>query len=436
MNFGSKTKLPASDDVKARISLKDLFEADGHILKRCGSSYVCQSPFNKEKTPSCYVHEDKGYFKCFSSGVGGDCFTYWMVTREASFHSALQALAPRAGFIIGIEAPAASPKPVIVRDQAEEVLAAPLDDGQFNYWMEACAQLKQNGAEIERIAVWRGYEPQLVFWAAERGLMGLMPYYGVQREAFLVERPEPPSGNHVPVGWHIRLGPHTPGNENPKASWRFHPKGIGSWPFLVGSISDSRGLVCLEGQWDALAFIQLMKYHVEWPEKHTAVLGMRGATSWKKFLQHYPIPKEAILVGISDRDAAGAGWAAQGGFYDKAAEKVKRVLGYWPAPESGGKDFNDLLKAGTLDRDLILHMLRTKLGKKKTLKRETFLSWCRKMVHRDDNVGRAARAVIVDKLKPKGRRPFKEWQRHWDRLQLSVEEVQMMTIAWNEWARS
>ncbi|MFZ4696286.1 MAG: CHC2 zinc finger domain-containing protein, partial [Verrucomicrobiia bacterium] len=101
-----------ASEVKARISLRDLFERDGHVLKRSGASLVCLSPFGQEKTPSCYVHEKEGFFKCFSSGLGGDCFVYWQNTRKCDFSAAIEALAAIAGV-----APGLTPGPVVMVKQ-------------------------------------------------------------------------------------------------------------------------------------------------------------------------------------------------------------------------------------------------------------------------------------------------------------------------------
>ena len=47
-----------ASEVKARISLRGLFERDGHVLKRSGADLVCLSPFGQEKAPSCHLHEE------------------------------------------------------------------------------------------------------------------------------------------------------------------------------------------------------------------------------------------------------------------------------------------------------------------------------------------------------------------------------------------
>jgi hypothetical protein len=449
--------------VKSRISLKALFERDGHVLKRSGNSYVCNSPFNKEKTASCHVHEDQGYFKCFSSGVGGDCFNYWMATHNATFLEALEALAVMAGMAAG--SVRTLPPPVKRYERADgEELAPRLDEKALQRWLEAAAALARNEAECERIAKWRGIQPLTVKWAAERGLMAMMPYYGIAREAFLVERPEvtvsgetPNSkiqapnkiensnskkqnpaadgGLMIPIGWHVRLGPFTAGNEHAKASWRFAPKGIGSFPFVAGDVATARGLIVLEGQWDALAFIDLLGWHEQW-QPHTAVIGMRGATSWKKFLAHFPLAKEAVLVTISDRDAAGEGWNKKGGFYEQAERRCRRVIAYRPTADSGGKDFNDLTKAGVIRREALVYALQNKLAKTRQRQRMSFLKFCKAMVHRDDTVGAAARTVLVDKGRPRRSRRLRDWQRHWDSLHLDAGERAGLEAIWHEWILS
>lgn len=66
-------------------------------LRRSGRSLVGLSPFTKEKTPSFYVHPDKGTFYCFSTSQGGDIFTYVMLTKGMNFAEAVGALAQKAG---------------------------------------------------------------------------------------------------------------------------------------------------------------------------------------------------------------------------------------------------------------------------------------------------------------------------------------------------
>ena len=52
-------------ELKDRIDLHDLVSRYVQ-LKKSGASWVGLSPFNQEKTPSFYVHPQKGFFNCFS----------------------------------------------------------------------------------------------------------------------------------------------------------------------------------------------------------------------------------------------------------------------------------------------------------------------------------------------------------------------------------
>ena len=70
----------------------DLVEVAGSVvqLKRVGSNFRGLSPFKKEKTPSFYVHPDKQFFKCFSTGTGGDVFRFLMMTEGLDFPAAVR----------------------------------------------------------------------------------------------------------------------------------------------------------------------------------------------------------------------------------------------------------------------------------------------------------------------------------------------------------
>jgi len=84
----------------------DLVEVAGSVvqLKRVGTNFRGLSPFKKEKTPSFYVHPDKQFFKCFSTGSGGDVFRFLMMTEGLDFPAAVRRLAERAGLHIEDEA--------------------------------------------------------------------------------------------------------------------------------------------------------------------------------------------------------------------------------------------------------------------------------------------------------------------------------------------
>ena len=82
------------NELKARIDLYDVVSPYVQ-LKKSGSSWVGLSPFSQEKSPSFYVHPDKGFFKCFSSGEGGDAISFIQKIENLEFPEALEFLAQR-----------------------------------------------------------------------------------------------------------------------------------------------------------------------------------------------------------------------------------------------------------------------------------------------------------------------------------------------------
>jgi DNA primase len=66
-------------------------------LKRQGREWVGLSPFNKERTPSFYVNDEKAFWHDFSSGKSGDVIGFLQETERLSFPEAVERLAEEAG---------------------------------------------------------------------------------------------------------------------------------------------------------------------------------------------------------------------------------------------------------------------------------------------------------------------------------------------------
>lgn len=79
-------------ELKSRTTLSALIGASVS-LKRQGREYVGLSPFNKEKSPSFYVNDEKQFYHCFSSGKHGDAITFLMDVERLSFPEAVEKLA-------------------------------------------------------------------------------------------------------------------------------------------------------------------------------------------------------------------------------------------------------------------------------------------------------------------------------------------------------
>lgn len=416
-------------EIKDRLDLAELFRRDGHELRRAGGNFFCRCPFHEEKTASCKVGESR--FKCFGCSASGDVFDYWERSRGLSARDAFDELARVAGVaeeVPGFHKPHSTPRP---KPKPQDEKPDPLTSAEIAEWMADTRRLAGQPGEIGRIAAWRGISEDTVRWAAGHGIMGLRHYYGAWREAFLVEAPDAPSGPATPVSVHIRLAPHTRGNPHPKQSWRFTPSGRGSWPLVIGSVPRAASLFLVEGQWDALALIDVMGWSARWPDD-LAVVAMRGASSFPKFLHHYALHEKATAFAIADADAAGSRWYEPGGFIESLQDRVSRVHSYLPG--ESGRDLNDLVRAGLTRADL-LSLLYAKLRdpRRSTPSGPTFLIWCRRHKDAPGGLGRAARCVIADKGRPKGRRPLKAWKRHWRKLELSEDLVSDLLDAWATW---
>ncbi|HEX8829228.1 MAG TPA: DNA primase [Xanthobacteraceae bacterium] len=94
-----RARLPVSEVVGRRVK-----------LRKAGREWKGLSPFNKEKTPSFFVNDQKAMWFDFSSGKNGNIFDFLMLTEGVSFPEAVERLAQQAGV----------PLPVMTREAAAQ----------------------------------------------------------------------------------------------------------------------------------------------------------------------------------------------------------------------------------------------------------------------------------------------------------------------------
>lgn len=83
---------PIADVVGERVS-----------LVRAGNDYKCVCPFHPDNNPSMYVHPDRGFFKCFGCGAGGDVITFVMMYDNLPYYEAVKMLAERANLDLPVD---------------------------------------------------------------------------------------------------------------------------------------------------------------------------------------------------------------------------------------------------------------------------------------------------------------------------------------------
>ena len=108
------------ETIKAQLNLVDLVSPYVQ-LKQSGRSWTGLSPFTQEKTPSFYVHPDKGVFKCFSTGEGGDCYSFIMKVENLEFYEAVEFLSQKYSIPIQYEKGQHSAKELSIRKQILEI---------------------------------------------------------------------------------------------------------------------------------------------------------------------------------------------------------------------------------------------------------------------------------------------------------------------------
>src|SRR4051812_17500404 len=88
-------------------------------LRKSGGRYVGLCPFHQEKTPSFGVSPDRGTFKCFGCGEGGDAITFVEKHENLDFVGAIEWLADR--FHVQLEYEETSPEQDRLRKRRERL---------------------------------------------------------------------------------------------------------------------------------------------------------------------------------------------------------------------------------------------------------------------------------------------------------------------------
>ncbi len=84
------------DDLKNRADLVRIVEM--HVpLKKKGANFWGNCPFHGEKTASFSVSPQKGFYKCFGCGKGGNCYSFLMELEGLNFPEAIKKVADLSG---------------------------------------------------------------------------------------------------------------------------------------------------------------------------------------------------------------------------------------------------------------------------------------------------------------------------------------------------
>jgi hypothetical protein len=98
---GGADRIPDTfvEELRARIPVSEIVRRRVHLTK-AGREWKGLSPFNKERTPSFFVNDQKGFYHDFSSGKHGDIFGFVMETEGLKFPEAVEKIAALAGLMM------------------------------------------------------------------------------------------------------------------------------------------------------------------------------------------------------------------------------------------------------------------------------------------------------------------------------------------------
>jgi DNA primase len=140
------------DELKAHAGIVQIIQ-ERVPLKRSGASWKGLCPFHGEKTPSFHVF-DKGNFKCFGCGVGGDVIKFVELYEKIPFPEAVRQLASRVGLVVP-EPEDGRSDPEAQRDREAILKAHEVAAAWFREQLASPA-----GAAARRLMASRGISPE------------------------------------------------------------------------------------------------------------------------------------------------------------------------------------------------------------------------------------------------------------------------------------
>ncbi len=268
-------------------------------------------PFHEDKHNSFSVWQngDGWAFKCHAGCGAGDEINFLKLHEKLSRRDAVKRFLELAG-LNGSAVCIPSPN---------ETKQAP---SAFD-WRRCVSALTDK--HLERLAKWRGYNPEFCSWLKQQELIGL--YDGCIAFPVLDE-----AGNVV--GAHYRLR----GGDN---DWRYYPKGTKARPLVIGELVAGDPIHVFEGQWDAFAFMDLSG-------ERSGVVITRGASNGA--LVAGLIPPSSTISAWTQNDGPGEKWQQAICANTNAAVKRANI----PAPY---KDMNEWTLNGKASSDDLFQAL-------------------------------------------------------------------------------
>lgn len=101
----ARGRIPDSDiaAIRERTPIEEIVAEYVQLKPGGADSMKGLSPFKDERTPSFHVRPNHGYYHCFSTGKGGDVFSFLMEMEHLTFPEAVEVCAEKIGYRINYE---------------------------------------------------------------------------------------------------------------------------------------------------------------------------------------------------------------------------------------------------------------------------------------------------------------------------------------------
>lgn len=156
----ARGRIPDSDieAIRQRAPLDEIVGEYVQLKPAGHDSLKGLSPFKDERTPSFHVRPAHGYYHCFSTGKGGDVFSFMMEMEQLTFPEAVEAVADHIGYHINYQGGTTGARNVD-RGTRQRLLAA--NKAAHDYFRE---QLETADAKPARdMLLERGFSRDLIY---------------------------------------------------------------------------------------------------------------------------------------------------------------------------------------------------------------------------------------------------------------------------------
>ena len=155
----ARGRIPDSDieAIRERANIADIVGEYVQLKPAGHDSLKGLSPFKDEKTPSFHVRPVRGYYHCFSTGKGGDVFSFMMEMEQLSFPEAVEAVAEEIGYHINYQGGSTGARDVKPGTRARLIAA---NKAAHEFYRD---QLEQPEAEVgRRFLLDRGFDREII----------------------------------------------------------------------------------------------------------------------------------------------------------------------------------------------------------------------------------------------------------------------------------